>query len=195
MYHIKWLWSRLLRTFTSWLGESALFLLNASSLFNLLCKTASDLTSENSIREKGTMQLIWDGADFQEWAPLWMCYSLLSLCNYCATMEEQSKEDELIHWFNGCYCIKWLWSQLFFLKESSSPLNVLQPIELRVSFLHSQISICWSRSLGLFCQVSLERDPWDWDWRLSLKDTSNTRCCILVNYRAEFQEVYQCWIC
>jgi len=31
----------------------------------------------------------------------------------------------------------------------------------------------WSRSLGLFCKVSLKRDPRDWDWRLSLKDTPN----------------------
>jgi len=35
----------------------------------------------------------------------------------------------------------------------------------------------WSSSLGLFYHVSLKRDQWDWDWRLSLNDTPNAIGC------------------
>jgi len=35
----------------------------------------------------------------------------------------------------------------------------------------------WSSSLGLFFHVSLERDQWDWNWRLRVRDTPNEIGC------------------
>ena len=50
----------------------------------------------------------------------------------------------------------------------------VQPVAFEVSFLLSQIPISNLNLLGVFCHVSLKRDPGDWDWKLRLNDTPNT---------------------